>query len=419
MRKEVSPGPGRRVEAWWQQGEEMPVQVQTLSLLGAMQALVVALMLWLGVRSDRSRAVRSLHLRAAALAVEALGYVSLTLGSVLPMGVVTLGGNAMNLLAQAMSVIALRMLLAVPLRWRLVTVVNAVGWLGVAWFAAVVPDYLSRVAWGSAAIACNLLLNIEALLLAKRGGHSRARLVLLWIFIASLALLVWRLAMMWLGSGHLPDVFVPDPTNIMFVLLSGMQPLLYGLGFLLLYNEILQRELYRLARIDVLTGVPNRLALEERFAALQARDGDRRVPFCVMLLDVDHFKRVNDRYGHACGDKALKALVASVGTVLRRHDVIGRLGGEEFIVLGRGIGQFDAELLAERIRAAVEAAPLVVDGHTVQLTVSVGVAVAAAHERDLETVLRRADEAMYAAKRAGRNQVVTAAIGAPVRSTDA
>lgn len=386
----------------------MPVQVQTLSLLGAMQALVVALMLWLGVHNNRTRAVRSLHLRAAALGVEALGYFSLVLGGVLPLGVVTLGGNAANLLAQAMSVIALRMLLEVPLRWRLVSAVNFVGWLGVAWFAVIVPDYLYRVVWGSTAIACNLVLNIEALLVARRGGHSRARRVLLWIFASSLALLTWRLAMMWIGRGHVPDIFVPDATNIVFVLLSGMQPLLYGLGFLLLYNEILQRELYRLARIDTLTGVPNRLALEERFATLLARDSSPHVPFCLMLLDVDHFKSVNDRYGHACGDKALKALVASVGSVLRRHDMIGRLGGEEFIVLSRSVGQIEAEALAERIRAAVEAAPLIVGGHPVQLTVSVGVAVAAPHERDLEEVLRRADEAMYAAKRAGRNRVVSA-----------
>ena len=394
----------------------MPVQVQTLSLLGAMQALVVALMLWLGVRADRSRAVRSLHLRAAALAVEALGYATLALSSVVPMEVVTLGGNAAALLAQAMSVIALRMLLVVPVRWRLVGLVNVVGWFGVAWFATVMPDYQSRVTWGSAAIACNLLLNIEALVVARRGGRSRARLVLLWIFIGSLTLLAWRLAMMWFAHGRLPDVFVPEVTNTLFVLVSGMQPLLYGLGFLLLYNEILQRELYRLARIDALTGVPNRLGLEERFAVLLARGN--HLPFCVMLLDVDHFKRVNDRYGHACGDRALKALVASVGTVLRRGDVIGRLGGEEFIVFGAGIDPLDAEVLAERIRVAVEAAPLVVDGHTVQLTVSVGVAVAGAHERELEPVLRRADDAMYAAKRAGRNRVMTAAAGAVPRLTD-
>lgn len=389
----------------------MPVQVQTLSLLGAAQAMVVALMLWLGVRADRTRAVRSLHLRAAALAIEAFGYLSLALATVLPVGVVTLGGNALNLLAQLMAVIALRMLLEVPLRWRLVTAVNVLGWFGVAWFATMAPDYLYRVLWGSAAIACNLLLNIEALLIATRGGRSRARAVLLWIFTASLVLLAWRITMLWVGRLHLPSVFVPDTTNIVFVLLSGMQPLFYGLGFLLLYNEILQRELYRLARIDALTGVPNRLALDERFAALLASDGGAHQPFCVLLLDIDHFKRVNDKHGHACGDKALKALVASVSSVLRRNDMVGRLGGEEFVVLSQGVGTVEGEALGERIRAAVEAAPLVVDGHTIELTVSVGVAAAAGHERDLEAVLRRADEAMYAAKRAGRNQVMGAPAG--------
>lgn len=385
----------------------MPVQVQSLSLLGAMQALTVALMLWLGVRADASRAVRSLHLRAAALGMEALGYAAVILIDRLPT-LVQLGGNALNLLAQAISVIALRMLLDVPLRRGAVAAVFVLGWLGVAWFSVVSPDYISRVLWGSVAIACNLLLDIQALLIGGRGGASRARRVLLWIFALSLLLLVWRNGLLWVGGVQPSSVLAPDPVNTFWMLLSGMQPLFYGLGFLLLYNEILQRELFAQARVDALTGVPNRLALEEGFARLVAPVNGVRQPFCLLLLDVDHFKRVNDQHGHDCGDKALKLLTRRVQEVLRRGDTLARLGGEEFIVLAPELSSHAGEALAERIRKVVEQAPAAIDGVSLPLTVSVGVAEAEPHEHDLAAVLRRADKALYAAKHAGRNRVMAA-----------
>jgi diguanylate cyclase (GGDEF)-like protein len=386
----------------------MPIQVQSLSLLGALQAMTVALMLWLGVRSDKSRMVRSLYLRASALAVEALGYASLAFGQHLLPAIVTLGGNALNLLAQAMSVIALRMLLGAPLRWRSVVAVGVVGWVGVAWFAVAEPDYQSRVLWGSVAIACNLLLNIEALLGDRRDHGSRARYVLLWIFVLSLLLLVWRNGMLWLTGRQLLDVYAPNPINVFWIFMSIMQPLFYGLGFVLLYNELLQHELYVMARTDPLTGVPNRLALEERFAGMLIASEVARVPFCLLLLDVDHFKSVNDRFGHDCGDEALKALMQRVGAALHPGSMIGRLGGEEFIVLVPAAGRRDGESLAEWIREAVMEMPVVVDGRSLPLTISVGVAEVESYERDMSSTLRRADKALYVAKHGGRNCVVAA-----------
>lgn len=386
----------------------MPVLVQSLSLLAAMQAATVALMLWLGVRSDASRAVRSLHLRASALAVEAMGYAALAFRDYLPHAFVLLGGNALNLLAQAMSVIALRMLLNVQLRWRATVAVGVIGWAGVAWFAAVQPDYQSRVLWGSVAIACYLLLNIDALLRDRRDRWSRARYALLWIFSLSLLLLVWRNGVMWLAPTRLGSVLTPSPVNVFWMLLSGMQSLFYGLGFLLLYNELLQRELHVMARVDSLTGVPNRLALEERYAGMLAAPGAAQSPFCLLLLDIDHFKSVNDRFGHDCGDKALKALTRRVRDVLRGTDMVGRLGGEEFIVLAPDLHQGAGQALAERIRAVVAASPVRIDGRELPLTVSVGVAEAEPHERDMSTTLRRADKALYVAKHGGRNRVEVA-----------
>lgn len=389
----------------------MPIQVQTLSLLSAMQAVALGLMLWIGVQGGEHRAVASLRLRAAALAVEGAGYATLAFQNYFTPAVLTLGGNAFALLAQAMSVIALRMLLGAPMRWRAVIAVGVIGWLGVAWFAVVQPDYHNRVLWGSLAIACNLLLNIQVLAGGCHRGGSHARCVLLWIFILSLLLLVWRNGALWLGSNQPGSAWVPSSTNVFFVLLSGMQPLFDSLGFLLLYNELLQRELHSLARLDPLTGVANRLALEEAARRMLAATGAPNGALSLLLVDADHFKSVNDRFGHDCGDKVLKELVTNIRSVLRGGDVVGRLGGEEFIVLTQGADIRSSVALAERIRAAVEHSPMAVGEHVLQLTISIGVAVAIPGDREIASILRRADKALYAAKRGGRNRVMGMQMG--------
>jgi diguanylate cyclase (GGDEF)-like protein len=184
--------------------------------------------------------------------------------------------------------------------------------------------------------------------------------------------------------------------------------LFLSIGFLLLYSETLQRELHLLARVDSLTGVKNRLALTETATQLLAQAGRVRRPLGVLMIDADHFKSINDRFGHGGGDKVLLALVGSIRATLRTSNVIGRIGGEEFVVLAPDTGLEQALVLAERIRETVETTPLLVDGHLLQLTVSIGVVAAAPGEHDVKGLLQRADAALYAAKRAGRNRVMAA-----------
>ena len=384
----------------------MPLNVEMLSLISAVQAAVLAVMLWAGTQGDPGRSLTSLRVRAVALALEATGWGMLAAHVYLSPGLLLLGANAINLLAQGMAVIALRLLLGESLRWRLVLAVGVMGWLGVAWFGAVQPDYRMRVLWGSIAIMVNLLLSIEALRGGSQRRHSRARAVLLVICGLSMLLLFWRNGQLWLGAGHPGQISAPVPANIFYVLFTGLQPLFASIGFLLLYSETLQQELHQLARIDSLTGVCNRLAIGEVTVRLLKQAATRRQSLSVLMLDVDHFKSVNDRFGHAGGDKVLRALVASIRAGLREHDVIGRLGGEEFVVLLPQADLEAAQALGERVRRKVESMPLLLDGDTLQLTVSVGVSVAASAERDGAAVLLRADRALYVAKRAGRNRVV-------------
>ncbi|MEI7036281.1 GGDEF domain-containing protein [Fulvimonas yonginensis] len=384
----------------------MPMHIETLSLIAAIQSLALAAMLWVGTQGSPGPARTSLKLRAAALAVESGGWWMLAMQAWMHPAQLVLGGNALNLLAQGMSVIALRMLLGVPLYWRAALAIGVVGWLGVGWFGVVQEDYRLRVLWGSIAILADIGLRMHALLNGEVRRRSRARLVLLALCVLSALLLAWRCGRLWFDLNPPTGIVQPDTVNYLYVLLSGMQPLFLSIGFLLLYSEVLQREMHLLARVDPLTGVKNRLALSEAATQMLAHAARMGRPLGVLMIDADHFKSVNDRFGHGGGDKVLLALVESIRRTLRAGNVIGRIGGEEFVVLAPDSSQEQVMVLAERIRATVETTPLAIDGHMLQLTVSIGAAAALPGERDVTGLLRRADAALYAAKRAGRNRVM-------------
>ena len=397
----------------------MSTPIETLSLISTVQTAVLAMMLWAGAHGGAGTARRSLHLRALAFAIEAAGWGSLAASAYVSPAVLLLGGNALNLIAMGMSVIALRLLLEEPLRWRLVLAIGVIGWLGVAWFGIVQPNYLYRVLWGSVAITLNMLLNMEALSHGFRWRSSRARTILLLFCVMAVVLVAWRSGQLWFGAYQPGGTSVPSPTNFFYILLSGMQPLFASIGFLLLYNEILQGELNQLARVDPLTGVKNRLATNEMMDYLLARAERKELVLAVLMLDADHFKLVNDRFGHAGGDKVLQGMVAAIRSRLRDSDVLGRVGGEEFVVLSPDTSLSGAMSLAERIRQSVEAAAMRVDGKVVPLTLSIGVTTARLGERDAAAVLQRADKALYVAKHSGRNQVAAAPADEPVVSVPA
>jgi len=159
-------------------------------------------------------------------------------------------------------------------------------------------------------------------------------------------------------------------------------------------------------RTDTLTELGSRDYSIETLKRSLAAALESRQPMSVIMADLDHFKRINDKFGHLVGDRVLQAVSSRLSKGARERDTIGRYGGEEFLFILEYTSLDDAVALAERIRQRVGADPIHIDGHDLNLTVSLGVA-EARPEDDARTLLARADRALYAAKNAGRNRVAT------------
>lgn len=174
----------------------------------------------------------------------------------------------------------------------------------------------------------------------------------------------------------------------------------------LLQVQHANHELQRLAATDPLTGAANRRHFTERVQAEISRTQRQGSELSVLAMDLDYFKLINDHYGHPAGDEVLKAFVAGIRSELRPVDLVGRFGGEEFMVLLPGPADEAAFRVAERLRQLVEQMQIVVDGCTLRVTVSVGVAQYGGDGTTAEELFKAADRRLYQSKLKGRNQVV-------------
>lgn len=183
---------------------------------------------------------------------------------------------------------------------------------------------------------------------------------------------------------------------------SLLSTLLYPMRNALLYRAATQSALR-----DPLTDTGNRIAMDQ---TLQREiDMSRRhlQPLSLLMLDIDHFKRINDTHGHSAGDDVLRAVAASIKSQLRNVDMVFRFGGEEFLILLSNTGREAAALVGERLRACAQNQDFLADGHLIELTVSLGCSTLLPGE-SAESLLRRADSALYVAKREGRNRLTMA-----------
>jgi two-component system, cell cycle response regulator len=229
-----------------------------------------------------------------------------------------------------------------------------------------------------------------------------------------------------LREGHyeIEDLGSTNGTYVAGGLVSGRVRLLDGVRVQLghtifrfgLQDEVEQaasKRIYEMSVRDGLTGIYNRRYFDDRLASEFAFAARHKTPLCVILCDIDHFKRINDTYGHHAGDAVLKRVAIELQAGVRTEDLVARFGGEEFVMLTRGIDVEGGRTFAERIRAVVQRAVITWEGTRIPVTMSLGVSHTQAGPMVTkpELFLGGADMALYAAKRGGRNRVEVANSG--------
>ena len=266
------------------------------------------------------------------------------------------------------------------------------------WFTVVDPNYRWRLM--ISILVMTTLFVAHAQLIYANGPRSFAHWFSFGVLICAIASQALRFATAWLyplGTGILDNT----PQNLAYILAYPFVMLLFAISLILLATDQVRAEFEHLASHDSLTNALTRRQLAGVCTQELERCQRHGRVLSLMLIDLDHFKRINDSRGHQAGDMVLVQFVAVVNSLLRSADVIGRIGGEEFVVLLPETPVEVAHVVAERIRAKVGtmAGPI-------NLTVSIGVTTNLPIGDSVDAMMARADAAMYNAKEQGRNQVV-------------
>lgn len=383
----------------------MTLDARTLVLFATLIGVVLAVTM-LVLRRGLPLSVRGVSAWAVAMLLQAGGALAVGLRTLLPDPMLLPLGNTLVVAGYLMQYVAVMRYLDRPYRtgplWALLAAVYA----ATLWFTAGADSFPARTAvFGLAAAAVLAVIAFELL----RGAEQRSvatsftAFVVVAIGVVMLARTAYTLSL----GRDARTLFSGDAVQFAFVAAYVALGVGSAIGFMLMIAEKLRSELARLATLDPLTGVYNR----RTFADLAGREISRAsrlgTPLALVMIDLDHFKSVNDRFGHAGGDDVLREFVGIARRGLRRQDLIGRYGGEEFSILLPDTQRLEAVQVAQRLRAAVEHAEVALGDAAMRFTVSVGIAHSSSAGLDLEALLREADVALYRAKSLGRNQVVS------------
>jgi len=283
--------------------------------------------------------------------------------------------------------------------WRLWGSVAALSALLFAWLTYGYSSYPLRLGSFTALMICIHAANLRFLL--RHGGKRFPVRLVEVVLVLHIAVLAVRLSTTLVGrAGN--DLMEPSLYQTLYIGAYVLTVLMLSIGAVLMATDRLTTELNHLATHDALTHTLNRRALLERFEEELARSQRTGKGPALMMLDLDHFKAVNDTRGHQHGDAVLVHFVQRAQAVLRRPDRLGRYGGEEFVVLLPETGAQDAQAVAQRIHAAAAS------GHALDCQLSIGLTTWLGPQDTLDAMLARADKALYQAKAQGRNQTCVA-----------
>ncbi|MEO8384076.1 MAG: GGDEF domain-containing protein [Betaproteobacteria bacterium] len=277
---------------------------------------------------------------------------------------------------------------------------------GIFWFAAVMPSLEARVIVATVAWSVCLLPAASSLIKGSRHDAAASRRVLAAMMLSLAGFMLLRLIYFVARPSEATSILdTASWVNAVTPLMVAVLPVVGTTAFLMMCSERIRRQWELAATTDYLTDLPNRRTInatgQSRFAAAR-RTGHK---IAVAIIDIDHFKSFNDHFGHECGDQALKHVAALLAQNCRGPSLVGRLGGEEFVALFENAGTNEALAAAERLRASIEQAPVILSGETRRITVSIGISLIANDDNAFDDVLRRADRALYVAKSSGRNRV--------------
>jgi diguanylate cyclase (GGDEF)-like protein len=277
------------------------------------------------------------------------------------------------------------------------------------WFFLAVFSFDPNGLMGLNALVRTLVIAIFQSLAAyeswkARGEKLPARAALFWTFTGFAIYAAARLPFVDL----LPMPLGALPTStwaiIVYNAAAVTEVLMVGASMIALSRERVALKNYQMAMLDPLTGISNRRAFNEAGTTRNESGEARHV--VLMLMDIDHFKSVNDSFGHDVGDEVIKLAARTAVEIVAHHGSVYRIGGEEFLCLLSTLQLGEVHSLAERLRTTFRQQAVQVVGHPVNATLSIGIAASATDREELITILSRADEALYRAKRGGRNQSI-------------
>lgn len=264
--------------------------------------------------------------------------------------------------------------------------------------------YAFRVGWANGLLTLQLAMVLVTLCRTPRVPVGHWRWLMVISLLVQMAVTAARGVLGAFFTEQFPNFFAPHPANLLFALAANVTVVMSLVAILLAHRDEAARELERLASTDGVTDALNRRAWMTQASAILADSQRRQQPLCVMLVDLDLFKEINDTHGHEAGDRALKLFVQGMNAVGREHNVVCRYGGEEFAVLKRGADLAAIRAYDERLRAwLAEAGPRELG---VTLCYSAGIAEVLDARDTVDAMLRRADSLLYSAKLLGRNRTL-------------
>lgn len=382
------------------------LDVFTLLISIAAASLTMALALFATHTPRRE----GLGLWALGLVLHALCYVLFALRGVVADGASVWLANTLLSASLALVLGAVAQFHARPLPWPAMAIPVLLTALG---FALWLHDARTRVVLAGLVLGLQLVLAAWALWHPTRPSQPRGALLLSLGLGLQAALLLSR-AFSVLHQGLADGAALqPGGMQAAVFLLVFIVVILTSLGFILMTKDRADAENLLLATQDALTGVANRRALIDALGRDLAHAVRQHQAYALLLLDVDHFKGVNDTYGHLAGDAVLRHVAQLLHARVRTQDLVGRYGGEEFLVLLPGTSAQGAQHLAEQMREHVALTPCLWQGQALTVTLSIGVCTCACcTESDQGILIEAADRALYRAKQGGRNRVESNAYSA-------